>query len=254
MYKLKNTSSTAELKDHFDQKFDTKNPLDHIHGALLALCNPGFDKPKTRDAIEKLVINLSTLKGAGFTNVVHLFQTGLAEGAIAFRPDTPIHANDERRYPGGTLRERGMQPRHFEFGAVGGGMRVVFDLEDLEIYISAHYSFPARLTADPRSAEGDWLLTTQNRLARECSIMEAHSNGETYKTRVEIDRLRGLIKDGKRVGNLHTTLESEESATRMEQVLKLNVSRNKAFAAWLRDPGSQNKKEQIQELYGIYPD
>jgi len=200
MYKLKNTSSTAELKDHFDQKFDTKNPLDHIHGALLALCNPGFDKPKTRDAIEKLVINLSTLRGAGFTNVVHLFQTGLAEGAIAFRPDTPIHANDERRYPGGTLRERGMQPRHFEFGAVGGGMRVVFDLEDLEIYISAHYSFPARLTADPRSAEGDWLLTTQNRLARECSIMEAHSNGETYKTRVEIDRLRGLIKDGKKVG------------------------------------------------------
>ena len=47
-------------------------------------------------------------------------------------------------------------PRQFEFGAVCGGMRVVFDYDISEIYISSHYAYPARLVAS--GGEAGWLL------------------------------------------------------------------------------------------------
>lgn len=248
---LKSTHSEPELKIAFDQNFDTSKPLDHIHGAILNLCNVGFDKPRTRAALHKLVINLSTLQNA-YSNIELFFRNSMADGSIAFRPDTPIHANNEGRYEGGKLQDRAEQrPRHFEFGAVGGGMRVVYDNDIDEIYISAHYSFPGRLTADPGSAQEDWLMSTKARLSGECGIMIDHSNGATTKQREEVERLRKLASEGQAKGLHVAPRDATAKADALDNSLRLRASRNKAFAAWLRDPQAYMSREQISGLYGL---
>jgi len=248
---LKTTTSAPELKDCFDLDFDTDKPVDHIHGAILNLCNAGFDKPRIRAGLNNLVIDLSTLQSS-YSNIELFFRNALADGEISFRPDTPIHANDEGRYPGGKLKDRpDWRPRHFEFGAVGGGMRVVFDNDTEEIYISAHYSFPGKLVATAGSAQEDWLLTTKARLNGECLIMIDHSSGETRKQREEINRLRDLVIQGQGKGLSVTTRDGTRKADTLEQSLKLRASRNKAFSTWLRDPKAFMSQKQISELYGL---
>jgi hypothetical protein len=248
---LKSTASAAELKECFDLDFDTDRPLDHIHGAILNYCNEGFDKPRTRAALPEFLINLSALQKK-YSNIELFFREALAEGKVCFRPDTPIHGNDEGRYPGGRLRDRADQrPRHFEFGAVGGGMRVVFDKDTEEIYISAHYSFPGRLVADGGSTEADWLLTAKARLDRECSIMIDHSSGETYKQREEVKRLRKLAAEGRSKGLSVAPVDATSKADRLEQSLLIRASSNKAFNTWLRDPKAFMSAEARNQLYGL---
>jgi hypothetical protein len=247
---LRSTSSAAEIKGYFDSEFDAESPLEHIHGAILTLCNAGFDNPRNRAGMNNLVINLSTLQ-ADYSNIQLFFRNSLADGAISFRPDTPIHANDEGRYPGGKLDDRAdYRPRHFEFGAVGGGMRVVFDNDTEEIYISAHYSFPGKLTATAASVEEEWLLGAKARLNGECLIMTDHASGATRKQRDEITRLRGLAADGEKRGLSLTTRDAGGKAAQLDRTLALRASRNKAFSAWLRDPRAHMSRADISELYG----
>ncbi|PTU74379.1 hypothetical protein [Pseudomonas mangrovi] len=250
-FALKNTHSAPELAIAFDQGFDPGNPLLHIHGALLALCNPGFDKPRTRAAIQKPVLDLSLLQ-ARFSNIELFFRNALAEGAISFRPDTPIHGNDEGRYEGGSQRDRiDQRARHFEFGAVGGGMRVVFDADLEEIYISAHYSYPARLTAAPGSAQEDWLLTTKARFCRECWVMADHSAGVTRQQSDEAGRLRELSSEAKQKGLGQTAVDGERRANQLADSLHLRAVRNRAFNAWLYDPKSNMTPELRKQIYGL---
>lgn len=250
-FALKTTHSAPELAIAFDQKFDPGNPLLHIHGALLALCNPGFDKPRTRAAISKPVLDLSLLQ-TRFSNIELFFRNALAEGAISFRPDTPIHGNDEDRYEGGSQRDRiDQRARHFEFGAVGGGMRVVFDADLEEIYISAHYSYPARLIAAPGSAQEDWLLTTKARFCRECWVMADHSASVTRQQSDEAERLRELSSEAKQRGLGQTAIDGERRAKQLTDSLHLRAVRNRAFNAWLYDPKSQMTPESRKRIYGL---
>lgn len=246
------TLSTATLKSCFDQDFDTDKPMDHIHGAVLNFCNPGFDKPRTRAAMHNLTIDLSSL-AARYSNIDLLFRESLADGQIKFRPDTPLHGNDEGRYPGGKLSDRiDNRPRHFEFGAVGGGMRVVFDNDTEELYISAHYSYPGMLVATAGSKEASWLMTVKARLNGECAMMEAHSEGATRKTRDEIERLRAVHEQGRRKGVSASTLAVPlGKIAELERSLQNRAVRNHAFTAWMRDPQSQMTARSINDLYGI---
>jgi hypothetical protein len=220
----------------------------HIHGAILALCNDGFDDPDTRAEMDDLVIDLSILH-MHYSNIESFIRNALAEGAIAFRPDTPMHLNEERRYPGGKLKERPdyLRPRLFEFGAVGGGMRVVFDNDDEEIYISAHYAFPGRLVATDGSAEEDWLLGTQWRLHSECDMMIDHTSDKASRQRAQIEQLRAFVQRGQAAA--HLLRDAERKANSLETSLELGVTRNKAFQAWLRDPKSNLKWTEVEKIY-----
>jgi hypothetical protein len=250
-FMLRSTSSSVELKDAFDAEFNTGAPMNHIHGAILNLSNSGFDNARRRANMTGLVIDLSKLHGS-YSNIELFFRNALSDGAISFRPDTPIHANDEGRYPGGRVQDRldGL-PRHFEFGAVGGGMRVVFDNDTEEVYISAHYSFPGRLVATAGTAQAGWLETTKARLNSECCIMADHSGGETRKVKDEIDRLRSLAGDAERK-NLHFAVtDPAGKAAALENSLRTRASRNKAFRAWLNDSKACMSRAQISALYGL---
>ncbi len=248
---LKSSHSAPELKLAFDLKFDTDKPTEHIHGAILALCNPGFDKPKTRAAITQPVIDLTRLHGS-YSNIELFIRNALAEGAISFRPDTPVHANDEGRYQGGAIKDRpNRTPRHFEFGAVGGGMRVVYDVEIEEIYISAHYSYPGRLIATPGSVQEDWLLTTKTRLSRECWVMGDHAQGITRAQCDEAQRLRELGGRASDLGLSQTARDGTARANQLESSLHLRAVRNRAFNAWLFDPQSGMDASLRSAIYGI---
>jgi hypothetical protein len=250
-FTLKPTHPAPEIKIGFDQNFDTDRPMDHIHGAILNLCNAGFDRPRTRAGLRNLVINLSTVNDP-YSNIALFFRNALADGEIAFRPDTPIHANNEGRYPGGTLQDRlNHRARHFEFGAVGGGMRVVFDHETDELYISAHYSYPGRLTADAGSVEEDWLLTTKARLSGECDIMIDHSTGKTREQREEIEKLRAKAAEGRDKGLFIAPGDVAAKADALERTLRIRATRNRAFNTWLHDPQAFMPAQQRLELYGI---
>jgi hypothetical protein len=130
-------------------------------------------------------------------------------------------------------------------------MRVVFDVDTEEIYISAHYRYPGRLIAEAGSAQEDWLLTTKRRLLNECGIMADHSSGATRKQREEIDRLRALAVRGKEAGLYVGPRETTARADVLDRSLKLRATSNKAFAAWLRDPKAYMSKEAVHELYGV---
>lgn len=248
---LKNTHSAPELKIAFDQKFDTDKPTEHIHGAILALCNTGFDSHKTRAAVRAPVIDLSRLKER-FSNIELFFRNALAEGAISFRPDTPVHGNDEGRYEGGSLKARlGQRPRHFEFGAVGGGMRVVYDLDLDELYISAHYSYPGRLVASPGSAEEDWLLTTKARMERECWAMAEHSTGASRRQADRAHEFGGLSGEATRLGLTRTAADGARGSTQTRDVLHQRALRNRAFFTWLYDSQSGMTAELRRHIYGL---
>lgn len=249
-YVLKTTTSAGELKDAFDQDFDTDRPLDHIHGAILALSNDGFADRRRRPGMVNLVINLSTLR-ANFSNVYAFIRDSLQDGVIKFRPDTPIHANDENRYQGGKLKDRpDLRARHFEFGAVAGGMRVVFDNDIEEIYVSAHYSFPGKLIANPYTDESNWLDTTKGRLNCNCLIMIDHSDGTTAKQRAEVERLRESIAKADALKLHSTAQDARKKADLLEKSLVNRAQSNRAFAEWMRDPQSFMTAEMIRDLYG----
>lgn len=250
MFTLKTSHGASELKGAFDQDFDTDKPTDHIHGAILALCNPGFDKPRTRATLTDLVIDLSVLQSK-YSNIELFLRNAFADGEISFRPDTPIHANDEQRYQGGRIRDRIDQtPRHFEFGAVGGGMRVVYDIEIDEIYISAHYSYPARLVAKAGSVQGDWLLTTKARLDLECWSMIEHASGASLRQSKEAERLEDLTAQAEAL-KLQTAKDSARRSSQLRGSLLGRAQRNRAFNAWLNDPQSGMTSGLRQQIYGL---
>lgn len=252
---LRDGCSNAEIKAFFDHEFNTARPQDHIHGAILALSNPHFATQPAASPTN-LIIDMTLLITRHF-RIGDFIKAALADNAIRFRPDTPIHANDEGRYHGGTLASRRGEPRHFEFGAVAGGMRVVFDNEISEIYISAHYAYPGRLVAGAGREQEEWLLTVKDRLHKECGIMEDHASGYTAKQRDLVNTLRQQSMNPDQatsLGLMQTAKDKvakEAQADRLDGLLLLRATSNTAFAHWMLQPQANMPPDRRNTLYGV---
>ena len=120
---LRSTSSAAEIKGYFDSEFDAESPLEHIHGAILTLCNAGFDNPRNRAGMNNLVINLSTLQ-ADYSNIQLFFRNSLADGEGTIdrvMPRTYAHRDRHKRQNTSRAREHAIGVRRgSSFVATGG--------------------------------------------------------------------------------------------------------------------------------------
>lgn len=133
-------------KQQFKKRFSNDESASELQTRLIALCDSTF----ILSGMEFGEIDLSKLRDSGLKKLVEYILESL-QHELGIRPDTPWHENLEARYPADPEK----LSRYMELNALGGGMRLVFDSETKNLFLTVHYALPALLVASekPESLE-----------------------------------------------------------------------------------------------------
>jgi hypothetical protein len=137
---VKNLDKAADsnIRSAYEQDYKSdRDKRDHIHRQVYGIVN----RNQTITGVVYPVIDLSDLKTKKYGNVV-MFLIKSFKGC-GLRPDTPFHMNAESKYPVDMVNTY----RYVEYNVIGGGMRLIYDADSANVFLSAHYSDPALLVA-----------------------------------------------------------------------------------------------------------
>jgi hypothetical protein len=215
--------ATAEqLKEEYEADYKTaEEKKAHIHQNVIKLC----DATEMVGTITYEVINVTTLATKGYTKLVEFLLTSLLEGGI--RPDTPFHNNDESKYPLDTADPL----RYMEYNVIGGGMRLVYDATTPAMFLSSHYSDPAKLNGGG-DTHGDRLANIAAKLKIAHNILKKHSDGTIFNA----------------VNNPNL---SEKQWQHICDQLALKARESEAFIAWLKNKNARQDKTTVLQWYNV---
>lgn len=174
-------AADSNIRSAYEQDYKTdREKRDHVHRQVYGLVN----RTQTITGVAYPVIDLSLLKTLKYSNVVvFLIKSFKAAGV---RPDTPFHMNSESKYPVDAVNTE----RYVEYNVIGGGMRLIYDATSVNLFLSAHYSDPALLTASSDDSEEQLelndIMASQRVTHRN---LVSHSNGTYFDGSYEDEQL-----------------------------------------------------------------
>ncbi len=215
------SASDAEFKNEYAADYGTAlQKAAHVHRKMYTLSGT----TEAIGAITYPVLNLSTLRTAGYTKLVVFLLKAFTEAGV--RPDTPFHNNDEDKY----IKDLIDSYRYMEFNCIGGGMRLVYDATMNNLFLSAHYSDPVIIRANGGSVDGGDLDTLLAALKLTHKLVKLHSDSSMY-----------------------TFLNTGSAAvqTTRRDTAALQARRSPAFIGWLQNKNSRQDAGTIQDWYNI---
>lgn len=190
----------------------------HVHHQVAKKCDStSIVGAKTYDEID-----LKVLEDKQCYTTAAFLMTCLQERGI--RPDTPFHNNDEERYP--------LDPnwtRYIEYNVIGGGMRLIYDSTTPALFLSCHYSYPARVTCSGGGTFSAAFATMLGELHLTYLRLKGHSDG-SYSNFVQQDP------------------NKFDSRTKK---LAIEARRSPQFIEWLKNKSAHQDKSIVKTLYNL---
>lgn len=192
---------------------------EHVHDQVAKFCN----ETSVVGTITYDVIDLQQLNDDGCPNTARFLMDKLEQAGV--RPDTPFHNNDEQRYP----PQGAVWYRYVELNAIGGGMRLIYDSVTPALFLSCHYSYPARVMSGAGALGNDfatYMATLRSLFVR----LRNHSEG-VYGRFLEKDN--GKSREDRR------------------EELALGARLSPMFITWLGNKNSAQNKELVLDHYNL---
>lgn len=164
-------AANGTIRSAYERDYKTDiQKRDHVHRQVYNL----VAKQQIINGIAYPVIDLSVLNTKEHSNVSQFLLTSFKAAGV--RPGTPFHENTEAKYPVDAVNSF----RYVEYNVIGGGMRLIYDASLGNLFLSAHYSDPALITASTDdSAEQLELNDVMTSLRVTQKHLVCHSDG-TY--------------------------------------------------------------------------
>jgi len=190
----------------------------HVHSQIAKKCN----KTSAVGAITYDEIDLKVLEDKQCYTTAAFLMNCFQERGI--RPDTPFHNNDEERYPVDLS-----WTRYVEYNVIGGGMRLIYDSTTPALFLSCHYSYPARVTCSGGGAFSATFATMLGELRLTYLRLKGHSDG-SYSAFMQ---------------------EDPNKFDKRAKALALQARRSPQFIEWLKNKSARQDKSIVKTLYNL---